>query len=138
LAWCPIDPITAEHAHPGVDGLLVHTHDHRDLRETLAVHDGEDAEQILDLAPSAQLPDGFQLPFHVLAVLRGEGKTDAAHRDIPPKTPGERCFFSRYVPDVWRLVNPSSDDVFLKVYSSYPYTSNKRVSGNQSWSINAL
>src|SRR5206468_11771266 len=90
---------------------------HSDLRETLAVHDSEDGEQRVGLTPWTQWPGGFQLAFHVLAVLRGDGKTYAAHRDIPPKTTGERCFFGRHVPDVWRLVNPFSEIVFLKVYS---------------------
>jgi hypothetical protein len=65
-----VDPITAEHAHPGGDGPLMHAQDQSDLRETLAVHDGEDSKQIVDLAQSAQLPGGFQLAFHVLTVPR--------------------------------------------------------------------
>jgi hypothetical protein len=44
------DSIAAEHAHPGRDGLLVHTQDQGDLRKALAVHDREDGEEILDLA----------------------------------------------------------------------------------------
>src|SRR5262249_18326901 len=87
------------------------------LRETPAVPDGEDGEEIFDLASVALLLGSLQSAFHSFTGVRGEGKTDAAHRDIPPKTPWERCFFGRHFRDVWWRVNPSSENLFLKVYS---------------------
>jgi hypothetical protein len=48
----------------------VHTQDQRDLRETLAVHDRKDGEEILDLAQVAQLLGRLQLAFHFSTVVR--------------------------------------------------------------------
>src|SRR5262249_5683084 len=118
LAWCPLEPIATERAHPGGDGLLVDAQDPCALCETLAIHDGKDGEEMRDLAQVTQLLGRLELPFHGFAGASGESKTDAAPRDTPPKTTCERGFFGRHFPDVWPLVNLSSEILFLKVYSS--------------------
>jgi len=117
LAWCPLEPIATERAHPGGDGLLVDAQDPCALCETLAIHDGKDGEEMRDLAQVTQLLGRLELPFHGFAGASGESKTDAAPRDTPPKTTCERGFFGRHFPDVWPLVNLSSEILFLKVYS---------------------
>jgi hypothetical protein len=58
----------------------MHAQDLSDLRETPAVPNGEDGEEILDLASVALLLSSLELAFHGFAGVRGEGKTDAAHR----------------------------------------------------------
>jgi hypothetical protein len=45
-----MEPIATEPAYPSGDGLLMHAQDHCHLRETPAVPDSEDGEEILDLA----------------------------------------------------------------------------------------
>jgi hypothetical protein len=50
VSRCPLKAIATAPSDPGEDGLLVDAQDQCDLRETLAVPDGEDGEEILDLA----------------------------------------------------------------------------------------
>jgi hypothetical protein len=117
-----MDALATEAADPSNDSLLRHAQTHSDLRDTPAVPDGEDGEETLELASVALLLGSLQSPFHSLTGVRGEGNTDATQRDIPPKTTGERCFFGRHFPDVWRRVNPSSANLCLK----QPFWANHR------------
>src|SRR4030095_13826877 len=55
-----------------------------DLRETLAVEDREDREEILGLAQVACALGCLQLAFHFFTIRGRHGKTHAAHRDVPP------------------------------------------------------
>jgi hypothetical protein len=102
----------------------MHAQDYCHLHKTPAVPDGEDGEEILDLAQVAQLLGRLQSVFHRFTGVRCEGKTDAAHREVPPKTTWERCFFGWHFPDVWRHVNPSSENLFLEVYSNNQFIIN--------------
>jgi hypothetical protein len=117
-ARCTFDAIGTAPASPGGDGLLLYAQDHGHLRETPAVPNGENGEERLDLASVTLLLGCLQSAFHNFTGELCEGKTDAAHRDMPPTTTWERCGFGRPVPDVWRRVNPTSENLFLKVYST--------------------
>jgi hypothetical protein len=52
-AWGVLEPLAAKAAEPGCDGLRVHAQARGDLCKALAVHDGEDGEEICDLAQAA-------------------------------------------------------------------------------------
>src|SRR4030095_6741568 len=54
------------------------------MGETLAAHDLEYNEKILDLAQVPQVLSRLQLVFHFFTIRGRHGKTHAAHRDVPP------------------------------------------------------
>jgi hypothetical protein len=86
-AWCPVAAIGPAPASPRGDGRLRHAPDRRARREPLAFPDGADGQPRRDLASVALGLSLRQAAFHGLTGVGGEGTTDAAQRDSPPKTP---------------------------------------------------
>jgi hypothetical protein len=54
------------------------------VTNAVAVQDREDSEEILDLAQVPQVLSRLQVVFHFFTIRGRHGKTQAAHRDVPP------------------------------------------------------
>ena len=56
-----------------------------DLCKALAVQGREDGEEMFDLAQAAKVLSSLQVALYYFMVGDRDGKTDAAHRDVPPQ-----------------------------------------------------
>ena len=85
MTWRALEPRAAKHANPCRDSLFVHAQDQGDLRKALAVYNCEDGEEIFDLAQVASVLGSLQVALYFFTIGCRDGKTKAAHRDVPPQ-----------------------------------------------------
>src|SRR5262249_23201797 len=84
-AWRVLESRAAKRGEPCRDSLLVHAQEQSNLGKALAVHDREDGEQMFDPAQVAKVLGRLQVVLHCFTVGGRDGKTYAAHRDVPPQ-----------------------------------------------------